>query len=151
MNDFWDTRHRRLTHQCEKLANRLSGKEAPGQVLVEEQAVRLLTGVVLLLRRHKLNKRGRCRACAAPGRIWRFWLRRPPCTAYRDLNFAMSQGMDAVWWRLLESTGRPASLDEVRKWIPEWERLTASRRQRETRQEQEERRTDHQDHRVQEQ
>ena len=138
MNDFWETRHRRLTQQCEKLAHQLGGKEAPGQVLVEEHAVRLLTGVVMLLRQHKLNKRGQCRVCAAPGRIWWFWLRRPPCAVYRDLNFAMRQEIDAVWWQLLESTGRPASLDEVRKWIPEWERSMASRKQCETRQEQEE-------------
>ena len=126
MSDFWETRHRLLAQQCEKLVNQLSGKETPGQVLVEEQAVRLLTGAVLVLRQHKPNKRGRCRACAAPGRIWRFWLRRPPCAVYRDLNFAMSQGLDVVWWQLLASMGRSASLDQVRKWIPEWERLTAS-------------------------
>ncbi len=150
MNDFWETRHRRLTQQFEKLANQLSGKEALGQTLIEEQVVRLLTGVIMVLRQHKLNKRGQCVACAAPGRIWRFFLRRPPCAVYRDLNFAMSHGMDVVWWRLLESTGQPASLDEVRNWIPEWERSTASKRQRETPQGQEDQATDRQARRAQE-
>ena len=132
VNDFWETRHRKLTQQYEKLAHRLSGEETPGQTLIEEQTVRLLTGAVMLLQHHKMDKRGRCRACATLGRIWRFWLRRPPCAVYRDLNFAMSQGIDAVWWQLLAGTGRPASLDEVRKWLPEWERSTASRRDHKT-------------------
>ena len=140
MSNFWQVRHRLLIQQCEKLANQLSGKEDPGRILFEEQAVRLLTGVVMVLRQHKLNKRGQCRACAAPGR---FWLRRPRCAVYRDLSFAMSQGIVFVWWQLLESVGQSASLDEVREWIPEWERLTTSRRQRETHQEQEEQRDDH--------
>ncbi len=137
--------------QYEKLVNQLSGTEAPGQVPVEEQAVRLLTGAVLVLRQHKPNKRGRCWACAAPGRVWRWWLRRPTCAVYRDLSFAMSQRIDVVWWQLLESMGRSASLEQVRQWLPEWERLTASRRRHQALQEQEEPRTDHPEHRAQEQ
>jgi hypothetical protein len=108
--------------QCEKLTNQLSGEEVPGRILVEEQAVRLLAGVVMLLRQHKMNKRGQCRACAAPDRIWRFWRRRSPCTVYSNLNFAMSQSMDVAWWQLFGSMGRPTSLDEVRKWMAERER-----------------------------
>ncbi len=36
---------------------------------------------------------------------------------YRTLVFAMSRGLDEVWWQLLESLGDETSLVEVREWL----------------------------------
>ncbi|MGH8078161.1 MAG: hypothetical protein ACREPE_12665 [Lysobacter sp.] len=113
---MWETRSRLTLEQLEKLAERLINGDQIALSTLEEQAVRLLTGVVMSLRQHNVNKRGQCRFCTAPHRIWRFW-RRPPCTVYRNLNFAMNQGLGEVWWQLFDNLGRRISLDEARKWV----------------------------------
>jgi hypothetical protein len=61
--------------------------------------VRLLTGVIMLLRQHQLNKRGQCKYC---GWRWRLWHRQPQCTVYRSVDFAMRQPLDVVRSRLHE-------------------------------------------------
>jgi hypothetical protein len=61
--------------------------------------VRLLTGVVMLLRQHCVNTQGQCAYC---GRRWRFWQKQPQCTVYRCLDFAMRQPLNMVWQQLRE-------------------------------------------------
>lgn len=122
MSNVWETRNRLLLEYLEKLADQLSGGEPIAPAALEEQTVRLLAGVVMSLRQHRVNKRGQCRYCSWQITTWRFWRRRPPCTVYRSLSFAMGQGIDEVWWQLFGSLGRPISLDEVRKWVAERER-----------------------------
>lgn len=100
MSNVWETRYRLLLERLEQLADRLTTEQPIATADLEELTVRLLVAVIMLLRQHKLNKRGQCQFCTAPRR-WRFWLRRPQCTMYRILDFAMRQRLDAVWRRLL--------------------------------------------------
>ena len=124
MSNVWQAQYRLLLELLEALARRLSGEEKVPPEVVEEQAVRLLACALMLLRQHEINKRGQCRFCGWPRKIWNFWRRRPRCTVYRNLNFVMNQGYDGVWWQLFENLGRRTSLDEVRKWVTERERVT---------------------------
>ncbi len=102
MSNVWKTRNRLFLEYLEKLAGQLRGKESIAPAELEEQLLRLLTGVVMLLRQHRLNKRGQCKYCGWASWTWRFWHRRSQCTVYRCLDFAMRQPVDAVWRRLLE-------------------------------------------------
>jgi len=77
VSTVWETRDRLFVEQLERLVKRLSGEEPIEPDEVAEQAVRLLAGVVVLLRRHHVNKRGQCRYCGWTRWVWRFWLRRP--------------------------------------------------------------------------
>lgn len=101
MSNVWRTRYRLLLEQLEALADQLSGEEPITQPVLEDQTVRLLAGVVMLLRQHHINKRGQCKYCGWTRRTWRLWHRRPQCTVYLSLDFAMSQPLDLVWGRLL--------------------------------------------------
>lgn len=120
MSTVWETRYRVLRQQVEQLANELRNTQAP--VALEEHAVRLLTFAITLLGQHQVNKRGRCRFCRWSRRTWRFWHLRPHCIVCRDLEFALGQNVDVVWWRLLTSTGTKCSLVEVQAWMTERER-----------------------------
>jgi hypothetical protein len=100
-----------MLEQLEELADGLRSKQQVAPAVREEQTVRLLGGVVMLLRQHQLNKRGQCRFCAS-AHCWRFWQRRPQCTVYRSLDFVMRQSLDAVWWQLSEHPqSRPKLVD----------------------------------------
>lgn len=98
MSNVWETRQLLMLERLDELADRLRSKQPIAPAALEEQTVRLLAGVVMLLRQHKVNKRGQCRFCAA-SRRWRFWRRRPRCTVYLSLDFAMNQRLDMVWSR----------------------------------------------------
>lgn len=100
MSNVWETRYRLLLEHLEELTDELRGNEPIVPAALEEQTVRLLASVVMLLRQHEVNKRGQCRFCAV-SRRWRFWRRRPQCTVYLCLDFAMRQRLDVVWSRLL--------------------------------------------------
>ena len=65
MSNVWETRYRLLLERFEELADRLTTEQPIATADLEEQTVRLLAAVVMLLRQHKLNKRGQCRFCAA--------------------------------------------------------------------------------------
>lgn len=80
-----------------------------------EHTVRLLTIVVMLIRQHHINTRGQCDFCGGMRWDWRF--RRPRCTVFRAVSFAMDQSVDVVWWQLLTSVGGKPSLVAVRKWV----------------------------------
>jgi hypothetical protein len=99
VNNVWQTRHRLMLEQLEELADRLRTGQQVAPAVLEEQAVRLLAGVVMLLRQHQLNKRGQCRFCVAPRR-WQFWQRWPQCAVYRTIDFVMRQPLDVVWQQL---------------------------------------------------
>lgn len=100
MSSVWETRNRLLLEQLEKLTDQLRSEEPIGPAELKEQTVRLLAGVLMLLRQHEVNNRGQCRFCAT-SRWWRFWNKRPQCTVHLNLDFAMRQRMDVVWQRLL--------------------------------------------------
>jgi hypothetical protein len=95
----------------------LPSQEQIAEAVLEDQAVRLLTAMFMSLRHHKVNKRGQCRVCSRRIRMWRFWRRRPQCTLYLTLDFALNQGADVVWWQLFDILGRRATLEEVRVWV----------------------------------
>lgn len=103
MSDVWETRKRLILERLEKLIDQLRGKESVTPAELEEQAVRLLTALLMLLRQHRVNKWGQCQYCSWRIKTWRFGHRRPQCTVYRDLNFALHQRLDVVWWQLLDS------------------------------------------------
>lgn len=112
MNSLWETRYRLLREQLAGLTDRLSTDSSAPAI-----AVRLLAVSALLLRQHQVNKRGQCRFCGWSRWKWRFWRRRPQCTVYRTLVFALSRGLDEVWWQLLESVGYELTLVDVREWL----------------------------------
>lgn len=101
VSNVWQARRRLMLERLEELSEQLRSGQPIAPAALEEQAVRLLTGVLMLLRQHELNKRGQCRFCAA-SRWWQFRHRRPQCTVYRTLGFALSQRLDIVWQQLLE-------------------------------------------------
>lgn len=122
MSTVWGTKYRLLLEELEQLANWLSADKPREPRVVEIQTVRLLMGMVLLLRQHQVNKRGQCRFCrwpqgGWPQGGWSLWRRRPRCTVYRALDFAMGQPLDVVWWQLCAGTGRDTALTEVRRWL----------------------------------
>ena len=99
MSNVWETRYRLLLEQFDELADQIRSKEQVAPAILEEQTVRLLTSMVMLLKQHNVNNRGQCRVCA-PSRRWKFWQRRPRCTVYRTVDFAMRQSLDVVWQQL---------------------------------------------------
>lgn len=119
VSNVWTTRYRLLREQLEELADRLSAAEPIEPAVAEQQTVRLLTAAAMLLRQHDVNERGQCKFCGGTRWTWRLWRRRRQCTVYLALGFAMSQGLDVVWWQLFESLGRKPSLVEVREWVEE--------------------------------
>lgn len=89
MSSVWETRRRLLVEYLEALADQVSSADPA----LAEQTVRLLAAAVVLLRQHRINKRGQCRFCTAPRWIWH---RRPQCAVYRGIDFAMRQPLDVV-------------------------------------------------------
>ena len=107
MNNVWQTRCRVLLEQLEALAHRLRNKQPIPPTALDEHTVRLLVGVIMVLRQHRVNKLGQCKYCAWTSRTWWFWSSRPQCTVYLSLDFAMSQPLDLVWGSLLADQNRP--------------------------------------------
>lgn len=101
MSNVWQTRHRLMLQQLEKLADQLRNKEPIAPAVLEEQTVRLVVGAIMLLSQHTVNKRGQCQYCRRAKRIWRLWRRRPKCTVYRVFSFALTQRPETLWRRLL--------------------------------------------------
>jgi hypothetical protein len=99
VSNVWQTRYRLLLEQLEALADELSSEEPITQPVLRDQTVRLLAGVVVLLRQHDINKRGQCKYC---GWRWRFWYTQPQCAVYRCVDFTMRQPLDVVQRRLRE-------------------------------------------------
>lgn len=112
-----ETWYRLFREQLEELADRLSDKKAVSPAVTEDHIVQLLAVAAILLRQHRVNKRGQCKFCGWARWKWRPWNRRPPCTVYRTASFVMGQELDKVWWRLFESLGKEWSLVEVREWL----------------------------------
>ena len=99
MSNVWETRYRLLLEQLESLANQVSGQEPIAHAVPSDQIVRVLTGVVMLLRQHRVNTQGKCHYC---GRRWQFWQKQPQCTVYRCLDFALRQPLHVVLRHLRE-------------------------------------------------
>lgn len=109
--------YRLFREELDGLADQLSGKKSALPAITEDQIVQLLAVAAMLLRQHRVNKRGQCKFCGGLRWKWRLWSRRPPCTVYRTVTFVMGQGLDEVWCRLFESLGKERSLIEVREWM----------------------------------
>lgn len=90
-----------MLERLEELTDQLRGNEPIPPAVLEEQTVRLLAGVVMLLRQHRVNKRGQCHYCGWTRWTWRLWRGRPQCTVHLSFGFAMRQRLDVVWSRLL--------------------------------------------------
>lgn len=101
MSNVWQTRHRLMLERLEELAGQLKNKEPIAPAVFEEQTARLLAGAVMLLKQHKVNKRGQCQYCGWTGWARRLWHRRPQCTVYRALSFALGQRPEILWWQSL--------------------------------------------------
>lgn len=102
MSTVRETRHRLLLEYLERLADQLRREESVEPAELKAHTVRLLTAVVMLLRQHRINKRGQCKFCTAPHWTWRFRHKQPQCTVYRALGFASGQRLDMVWQQLLD-------------------------------------------------
>jgi hypothetical protein len=96
VSTVWETHRRVLWERLDAFAKQLRHDDAPAPPKLEELTVRLLTGVLMLLRQHRINKRGQCRYCGWTRLTWRLWRRRPQCTVYRSLDFVMGQPLDLV-------------------------------------------------------
>jgi hypothetical protein len=107
MNNVWQTRCRMLSEQLEALAHRLGNKQPISPTVLDEHTVRLLIGVIMVLRQRRVNKLGQCKYCAWTSRTWWFWSSRPQCTVCLSLDFAMSQPLDLVWRSLLADQNLP--------------------------------------------
>jgi hypothetical protein len=101
VSNVWQTRRHLLLEQLEELAGKLRSEEMIPPTVLKEQTIRLLVGMIILLRQHEVNQRGQCQVCKWP-RTWRFWRRQPQCTVYRSLDFAMRQPLNLAWWPLFE-------------------------------------------------
>lgn len=88
----------------EELADQLRREDPIAPEVCKEHLVRLLTGVVMVLRQHRVNNKGQCDYCGRPRWTWRFWRRRPRCTVDRGLDFALRQPLDMVWMQLLQGS-----------------------------------------------
>lgn len=117
MSGVQEIRHRLLFEQLERWVEKLSGEEPVEPEVVKELAVRFLAMAVMLLRQHRVSKRGRCRFCGWSTWRWQFWCRSPRCPVFRSVDLTVGQGLDVVWWQLLGSMGQEVRLEEVRKWI----------------------------------
>lgn len=117
MSSVHEIRCRLLFEQLEQWVKKLSGEERVAPDAVQELTVRLLAMAVMLLKQHGAKRRRRCRCCACRRWNWRFWKKRPQCAVCSVLDFVMGQELAVVWWRLFGSTGRRASLEEVRGWM----------------------------------
>jgi hypothetical protein len=100
VSNVWQTRHRLMLERLDELVDQLRKEEPIAPAVLEEQTVRLLAGVRMVLRQHHVNQRGQCKFCTMPQRTWRFWHRRPQCTVSRALDFVLTQRLDIVWWQM---------------------------------------------------
>jgi hypothetical protein len=102
VNNVWQTRRRLLIEKLDELADQLRSDEPIAPTVQKEHTIRLLVGMVMLLRQHNANKRGHCRICRQPRSLWQPWRRQSQCTIYRSVDFAMRQPLDIVQWQLFE-------------------------------------------------
>ena len=106
MSNVWWAQHRVLMEQLEELAGQLLNEAPIEPAVLKDRTTRLLAGIIKLLRQHDINKRGQCQICARP-RIWQLWRRRPQCTVYRSLDFAMRQPLSLVLSLLFQCSPDP--------------------------------------------
>ena len=100
MSSVAEIRYQLLSEQLQHWLDRLDGKEPPEpDAAVKELAVRLLAMALMLLRQHRVNKRGQCQYCRRSRRSWRLRIKRPRCTVSSALDFAMKQELAVVRWR----------------------------------------------------
>jgi hypothetical protein len=65
-------KHRLWTEQLQQWVEKLSSEKPIKPEVLTELTVRLLAMAVMVLRLHGMNKRGQCRLCTRPLRMWRF-------------------------------------------------------------------------------
>ncbi|HET9254503.1 MAG TPA: hypothetical protein VFO16_04790 [Pseudonocardiaceae bacterium] len=106
MSHMWEMRSRLCAEKLERLAEWLIGDAPKSAAELEEHTVLLLIVSITLLRQHQVNKRGRCQFCDRTRSICRAWRSRRRRTVHQALNFGIYQGLDVVWWCVLENLGR---------------------------------------------
>lgn len=89
MSDFWGMRHRLLLERVETLLPPVAGE------IADEEIVRLACAASVVLRRHEVDRRGRCRHCHRSGLRWS--PRRKVCTVHLVFAVALEQPFDVVW------------------------------------------------------
>lgn len=117
MTNVRETRYRLLLEQLAELVDWFCDADSMVPGVLREQAVRILTIVAMLITQDHVNRRGGCKSCDWTRQARRFWHKRTRCTVHRAFDFAITQPLDVVLWRLFHSVGRELSLEEVREWI----------------------------------
>lgn len=117
VKNVWETRHRLLLEQLQQWTAWLSGEKPTEPGSVDDLVVRLLTGVVTLLKQHEVNKRGQCKFCGWTTWRWRLWRPRRHCTVFQTVDRAMKESIELVWWELFGSMGRKVGLEWVKEWL----------------------------------
>lgn len=117
MRNVWVTQHRLYREELEAITDRVSHNRRIAPAVAEKQIVQLLATVAMLLQQHDVNNRGQCDFCGWTRWGWRWWRRRPRCTVFRAVSFALGQPLDVVWWQVFEIFDRNTSLEEVRQWV----------------------------------
>jgi hypothetical protein len=96
VSSVWETRYHLLIETLENTVERLRDEKAHTPAEPTEQTVRVVVGVLMLLRQHRVNKRGQCRYCGWTRWYWRVWRRQPQCTVFRSLDFVVRQPVELV-------------------------------------------------------
>lgn len=95
--NFWQVQHRLLTEQFESFLY------CDMDEITDDDLARLVCAAYVLVRRHDVDKRGRCRHCYYRSRWW--WVRgRKRCTVHSAFSVAMNQPLNTVW-RWVEDWG----------------------------------------------
>lgn len=69
-----------------------SGAAFSEQATAERLSIRLVGVLMSLLRRHRVDQRGRCSICRrSSGKWWRLWPKRTTCTVHAALDLALRQ------------------------------------------------------------
>jgi hypothetical protein len=106
VSSVWETRYRLLVETLENIVERLHNEEVrTASAESTEQTLRVLMGVITLLKQHRVNKHGQCRYCGWTRWYWQFWRRRPQCTVFRSLNFVLRQPVEVVVQLQSDSVG----------------------------------------------
>lgn len=87
----YQTRHRLLRERVEGVLRR---GEAGGHPQ-DEDTLRLAAAALVLLERHPVDGKGRCRVCRSGGRWWAG--RKRSCSVFAVLDFYLDEPIETVW------------------------------------------------------
>lgn len=101
MSNVWQTRCLVLVEQLGVLANRLRSKQPIASTSLEEHTARLLVGVLMLLRQHRVNKRGQCHYCRLDSHDMAIVAETATVHRVSRVGFHVSQPLAIVWMQLI--------------------------------------------------